>query len=305
MSVIVAVFAQILHMALVVLAAPVVEGAVNWLEARLAGRLGPPLTQPCRDLIRLSRKTAVLPESASRVLLFAPVVSLGATLAAAALVPSFTLGTALAPLADGLVVASLLSIGRAAAVLGALDTGSALQGVAAQGTTALSVLSEPALLLFVFSLAVMADSFNLDLIIGQQHEGTLLPAAASALALTSLLALAFADTGDASAGLDPDLSGIDLAVVRVTAWLRRLVWIDLIGGLFLPVGIAGADGGLREWGTGVASWVIKLAAAIIGLCVVRTVLSRVGRPAMPDLFGIAALLALLATIMALTHAGTV
>ena len=81
---------------------------------------------PWRDLVRLSRKTAVLPESASPVLSLAPAVGLSATICAAALVPSFTLGTALAPLADGMVVASLLSLARVAATLGALDTGSAL-----------------------------------------------------------------------------------------------------------------------------------------------------------------------------------
>jgi len=304
MNVIVALLAQILHIALMVLAAPAAAGGLDWLDARLAGRSGPPLLLPWRDLARLARKTSAIPVSASRVLTFVPAVSLGATICAAALVPSFTLDTALAPLADGFVVASLLSVARVTTVFGALDTGSASLGLAAQRNCAFAVLAEPALLLFFFGMTLMGGSFNLDLIIGQQQEGTLHPAGASALALVSLLALAFADIGDASGGLDQDYSGIELAVTRATVWLRRLVWIDLIGCLFLPVGIAGPDGGPRDWAIGLGCWAVKLVVAIVGLSSIRALLGRVARRDMPDLAGIAALLALLAVIMVLASAGT-
>src|ERR1700722_19082782 len=114
MSLIVSLFAEIVHVALMLLAAPATAGVIGWLDARLAGHTGPPILRPWRDLVRLSRKTPVLPESASPVLSLASAVGLSATLCAAALVPSFTLGTALAPLADGMVVASLLSLARVA-----------------------------------------------------------------------------------------------------------------------------------------------------------------------------------------------
>ncbi len=303
MSVLISLFAQILHIALMVVAAPAIAGVTGWLDARMVGRSGPPVLLPLRDLVRLSRKITVTPESASPARDLAPIVSLGATLCAAALVPSFTLGAALTPLADGLVIAGLLSVARTATMLGALDTGSAASGLAAQHATALAVLIEPALLLFVFSLALMCGSFNLDLIIGQQQDGLLLPAAASTLALTCLLALVFADISEASGGLDLDYSGLDLALCQVTAWLRRLVWIDLIGALFLPIGMAGPDGGLADWGIGLLCWVAKLAAAVICLSGVHAILGRVSRRDLPDLVGIAALLALLATIMVLAGTG--
>jgi formate hydrogenlyase subunit 4 len=304
MSHIVSLFAEILHIALMLLAAPATAGAMGWLDARLAGHAGPSLLLPWRDLVRLSRKATVVPESASRMFSLLPAVGLGATLCAAALVPSFTLGTAFAPLADGMVIASLLSLARVASTLGALDTGSAAAGIAAQHSSALAIMAEPALLLFVFTLALMAGSFNLDLIIGQQREGTLLPAAASALALTSLLALVFADICDATTGLELDYSGIDLAVTRFTVWLRRLVWIDLIGGLFLPLGMAEPGDGLSDWGIGLLCWAAKLVLAAVCLTSVRALLGRAVRRDMPDLGAIGALLALLAAIMVLADAGT-
>ncbi len=304
MSHIAPVFTEIVHLALVLLAAPMTAGAMAWLEARLAGHVGPSILLPWHHLIRLSRKTAVIPESASRALSLAPALALSTTICAAAMVPSFTLGTALAPLADAVVVASLLSLARVVTTLGALDTGSASSGLAAQQATALAVMAEPALLLFVFCLALMGGSFNLELIIGQQREGMLLPAAASALALTALLALTFADILDTSRGLQLDYSGIDLALARFTVWLRRVVWIDLIGALFLPVGMAGPGDGPADWGIGLLCWAAKLLVAVLCLASVRTLLGSASRRETPSLAGAAALLALLATIVVLAGATT-
>jgi hypothetical protein len=82
------------------------------------------------------------------------------------------------------------------------------------------------------------------------------------------------------------------------------VWIDLIGGLFLPVGIAGIDGSLADWALGLLCWAAKLIVAVVCLAAVRALVGWSGRRAMPNLAAIAVLLALLATIVVLTSAGT-
>jgi formate hydrogenlyase subunit 4 len=309
MTIVLSLLTQILHLGLVLAAAPTVAGALNWLDARLSGRSGPPILSPWRDLLRWSRKTPVADESVSVVSRLAPALSLGATASAAALVPSFTQGMALAPLGDVLVIVSLLAIARIASGLAALDSGAALPGLAAQNASARSVLAEPALMLAVVTLALIGGSFNLDLIIGQQREGLLLPAAASTVAMTAMLALMFAEASvtDASVtndGADQMASGTLLATDRMTAWLRRVVWIDLIGALFLPVGMAGADSLPLSWLIGLAFWAVKLVAFILGLSTIQTMLGRVSRRSLPDLIGVAALLALLATIMVLASSGT-
>jgi formate hydrogenlyase subunit 4 len=297
---------ELLHIGLMLAAAPTAAGVAQWLDARLAGRTGPSILLPWRDLVRLSRKTPMLSESTSVVSRIAPTAALAATLTAAALVPSFTLGMALSPLADLLVIAALLSAARAAIALAALDSGAALAGLAQQGAGARAVVAEPAMMLVVVALALMGGSFNLDLIIGQQRDGVLLPAAASALALTALVALLLADVSAA----DPDpsdhvVSGMDLAMLRTTGWLRRLIWIDLIGGLFLPVGIAGTDSLPLAWLIGLAAWAFKLAAVVLCLSAARSLIGPIPRQGLPDLIGVAALLALLATIMVLAGSAPV
>lgn len=298
MTIALALLTQVLHIGLMVVAAPAAAGLMGWLDGRLTGRSGPPVLLPWRDVIRLSRKTPAVRESVSGVSRTAPALALAATVSAAAMVPSFTLGMALAPLADVLVIVSVLSVARVATALAAFNSGLALPGLMQQGMSARAVTAEPALMLAVVALALMGGSFNLDLIIGQQREGVLLPAAASALALTALLALLLAhdsapDRSDAMFG------GMDLAMVRMAGWLRRLVWIDLIGGLFLPIGMASADDGVLAWLVGVAVWAVKLVGFVLCLSGVRSLLGHLPRHSLPDLIGVAALLALLATIMVL------
>jgi formate hydrogenlyase subunit 4 len=297
-TIVLSLLTQLLHVGLMLVAAPTLAGVRDWLHFRLTGRSGPPIMLPWRDLIRLSRKTPMLRESVSCVSGIAPAVALGATVSAAALVPSFTLGMALSPLADAVVVVSLLTVARVAAALAAFDSGAALPGLLQQGASARAVLAEPALLLAMVALALMGGSFNLDLIIGQQREGVLLPAAASALTLTALAALLLADVSAADRS-EEMFGGMDLAMLRTVGWLRRLIWIDLIGGLFLPIGMATAESMPLAWLIGLACWVVKLAAVLLCMAGVRSLPGGIPRHSLPDLIGVAALLALLATIMVL------
>lgn len=303
MSVVPSLLAQILHIGVMIVAAVTVAGVMDWIEAQLSGRSGSPVLSPWRDLVRLARKTPMTTGNISVVSQIASALGLGATLSAAVLVPSFTLGMTLAPLSNMLVIVSLLTVARIAAVFVALDSGAALPGLAAQNNSALGCIAEPALLLSVVALALMGGSFNLDFIIGQQREGLLLPAGASAIAATAMLALLLAETSATVSGLDHMLSGPELAMSRMTGWLRRLVWIDLIGGLFLPVGMAIGNSPLA-WLIGMAFWGIKLTAFVLGLSMFQTMLGPIPRHSLPDLIGVAALLAVLAIVMVVASAGT-
>jgi len=58
-------FFQAGQMLLVLLLSPLLTGFVRKVKARLLRREGPPLLQPYRDLIRLTRKEVVLAQNAS------------------------------------------------------------------------------------------------------------------------------------------------------------------------------------------------------------------------------------------------
>ena len=62
MSLLLALLAQLLHWALILLAAPLLAGGARWLRLRLAGRRGAPPWQEWHDLRRLVAKQPNLPE---------------------------------------------------------------------------------------------------------------------------------------------------------------------------------------------------------------------------------------------------
>lgn len=301
MSLLLPVLAQLLHIALMLALAPLVTGWLDWLAAVLAGQPGPMPWQPWRELLRLARKQVTLAESASPLSRAAPVACLAATALAAAIVPSFTLGMIFAPLADLLVLAGLLLSARLALALGALDGGTALPGVAAERTTALACLAEPALFLVILGLGVLGGTTNLDLLIGLQLQGMLQPVAAAALAAAGLAAVALAEPDPAP--LTAEFSGADLAMLQMAEALRRLVWLDLIGGLFLPVGMAEPGAGVLAWIIGLLAWAAKLAVLTAGLAALRSTIGYLRPRRVPQLLGIAAVLGFLAALLALV--GTV
>jgi formate hydrogenlyase subunit 4 len=305
MNLLLSLLAELLHVGLMVVTAPVLVGAMDWLTARLSGRAGPSVLAPGRDLIRLFRKQPITQDNLSVVFQIAPVLGLGVMLATSTLVPSFAVGMALGPLADLLVIIALLIGERIILALAAFDMGAAESGLWAQDSARLAILSDAAIILSMMALGVMANGFNVDQIIQQQHEGLLLPIGASATAFASLLAVLLAQAAAGRPRLESIFNGPDLALVQYAGWLRRLIWIDLLGALFLPIGMATAESGPRGWIIGLAAWLLKLFLFLFCASAMQTALGRIPRRSLPDLIGVSALLALFAVIIVLTTASAV
>src|SRR5690242_6735861 len=134
------------------LLAPLLLGLINRIKAIVAGRRGPPLVQPYRDVMKCLRRGAVYGEGTTWLFRLGPVVNL-ATLAAGLLVLPFAGVTAVASFpGDLIVLAGLLALGRFATVLAALDTGSSFEGMGASREVHFAALAEPA---FLLALAVL------------------------------------------------------------------------------------------------------------------------------------------------------
>jgi formate hydrogenlyase subunit 4 len=241
MSLVIALLLQTVHVALLLAVAPLLVGLIRRLKARLVGRIGPPVLQPYRDLRRLARKQTVLAENASLLFRLAPQASFAATTAAAALIPSFALGMATAPVADLLVIAGLLTMVRVILALAAMDVGTAFGGIGASREMTFSAFAEPALLLVFLTLMLLAGTTNLDVIAGLLRDGSFGLRVSLGLALVSTLAVAVAENGripvDNPAShlelgmvheaMALEYSGPDLAASRPTAaawWPGRSAW---------------------------------------------------------------------------------
>jgi formate hydrogenlyase subunit 4 len=298
--------AQLLHIALMLAAAPTLVGIRRWLEARLAGHAGPSILQHWRDLLRLLRKESVLAESASSLSVAAQLVSAAAIVIAASLVPSFALGMSFAPFADLLVIAGLLAVARCSLVLAGMDAGTAFGGMGASRTMALASLSEPALLLVVFVLGLLAGSSNLDLVASMQQESGMEWRAGVSLAFAAMLlvALVECDGGQVHRVMTLEFSGRDLALIDGAEALRLLLWLNLIGAMFLPFGMAPAGAAPVAWLLGLVCWLAKTLLFTIALAVLPSVLGRMRMMRASHMLSVAILLGLLAAVYLFANMGT-
>src|SRR5215468_4031864 len=158
MAVIVDFAVQVAQMLLVLLLAPLLTGFVRKVKARLLRRQGPPLIQPYRDLVRLARKEVVLAESASWLFRVIPYLVFAATWVAASLIPTFRTGLLFSWSADLIAIIALLGNARFFLALAGLDVGTSFGGIGSSREVMIASLAEPAMLMVVFTLALIAGS---------------------------------------------------------------------------------------------------------------------------------------------------
>jgi formate hydrogenlyase subunit 4 len=309
--------ALVLHAVLMVAAAPLLVGLVRWTKARLLGRVGASILQPWRDMRRLVRKQPVVAEGASWVFTTAPIVSLAAVAAAALLVPSFTLGMATAPAADLIVLGGLFAASRCAMALAGMDIGTAFGGIGASRSMTFAVFAEPAFLLVIFTLALLASTTNLVVIAGLLREGAFGLRVSLALVLIAMVMVALVETGRLPADNPAthleltmvheaqvlEYSGWHLAMIEMASALKLLVWLSLLAVLFVPAGIAGSGGSPVAWATGLVVWGAKIGVMAIALAVFETGTAKMRVFRVPEFLGVALLLGLLAAVLLFVSQG--
>jgi formate hydrogenlyase subunit 4 len=305
-----ALIAQLLHVGLMLAAAPLLTGAIRHMRARLVGRAGPSMMQPWRDLHRLARKQPVVAETASPLFTAAPAVDFAATLVAAALVPSFALGMTTAPVADLLVLAGLLALARTVLALAAMDAGTAFGGIGASRAMTIAAIAEPALLLVIFTLALVAGTTNLDAVARLSNHAAHGLHAALGLALVAAVMVALAatlrgpvdardraDAGMIGPSMLLEYSGRHLALIEWAASLRLLTLLSLIVAAFAPFGAASAGGTPLVWPLGLLAWGGKVLVLAVSVSVAETVVTPLAPRRVPRFLSVAIVLGLLAVIV--------
>ncbi len=160
MALILSLAVQGMQMLLVLALAPLLTGFVRKVKARLLRRRGPPLSQPYRDLSRLLRKEVVLADNASWLFRVIPYLIFGATWVAAALVPTFGASLQFSWCADLIAIIALLGAARFFLTLAGMDVGTSFGGIGSSREAMFATLAEPAMIMIVFTLALIADRRN-------------------------------------------------------------------------------------------------------------------------------------------------
>jgi formate hydrogenlyase subunit 4 len=272
MALIVDLFLQAVQMVLVVAVAPAVLGVTRKVRARLLRRIGPPVLQPYRDLWKLMHKEAVLADNASWIYRTAPYLIFAATWVAVALVPSYATGLLFSWSADLIAIVALLGTARFALALAGMDVGTAFGGIGSSREMMIASLAEPAMLLIVFTVALVAGTTQLSAVATIFSAGSAGLRVSLGLGLFAFLLVAVAE--NARIPIDNpathleltmvheamvlEYSGRHLAVIEAASALKLVLYFSLIICLFIPFGIAGPGAGLSDYAVGIVAYLAKL-----------------------------------------------
>jgi formate hydrogenlyase subunit 4 len=311
MAVIFDVCVQGAQMLLVLLLAPLLTGVTRKVKARLLLRRGPPIVQPYRDLVRLMRKEVVLAENASWLFRVIPYLAFAATWVAASLVPTFRTGLLFSWSADLIAIVALLGSARFFLALAGLDVGTSFGGIGSSREVMIASLAEPAMIMIIFTLALIAGSTQLSTMAGFLVSSEVGLRVSLALALLALIMVAIAENAripvDNPAthleltmvheAMVLEYSGRHLALIELSASLKLLLYVSLIACLFVPWGLVPPVAGLGLLMVGLVAYVIKLAVGGLLLALFETSIAKMRVFRVPEFLGAALMLGLLATLL--------
>ena len=302
---------QSVQMALVLILAPLLTGFVRKVKARLLRRQGASVVQPYRDLLRLLRKEVVVAENASWLFRTAPYLIFAATWVAAALVPTFATGLKFSWTADLIAIIALLASARFFLALAGMDIGTSFGGIGSSREVMIASLAEPAMIMIVFVLALVAGATQLSTIAEFMLSPEVGLRVSLGLALIALIIVAIAENGripvDNPAthleltmvheAMVLEYSGRHLAMIEFAAALKLLLYASLIACVFVPWGLAPAGAGIAALALGLVAYVAKLAGIGFLLAIFETSIAKMRVFRVPEFLGGALMLGLLGTLL--------
>jgi len=312
-----ALLAQGLQMTLILLLAPLLTGLVRKVKARLQRRRGPDLIQPYRDLRRLLGKDAVVAENASWLFRTAPYFVFVATWVAAALIPTFAANLMFSWSGDLIAITALLGSARFALALAGMDIGTGFGGIGASREVMIASLAEPAMLMIVFSVALIAGSTQLSTVAEYMLTGEAGIRVSLAMALVALVVVAIAENGRVPVdnpathleltmvheAMVLEYSGRHLALIEWAASLKLMLYISMIACIFVPVGLAADTTSPVGNLVGIGSWLLKMAVFGTALGVAETAVAKMRVFRVPNYLGAALMLGLLGVLLLFVSQG--
>ncbi|ROR29554.1 respiratory chain complex I subunit 1 family protein [Inmirania thermothiophila] len=295
----------LLQTALFVAAAPLFAGWIKRVKCRLQNRCPPAWFQPYRDLRRLLAKEIVLARTASPVFRLAPYVVCGTAILAASVVPFVFVHVPMAAMADAIVLVGLFALGRFFLALAGLDVGTAFGGMGSSREMTVAALAEPAMLMVIFTLAMVASSTNLATVVAHTLAEPPVLRPSLLFALLALVLVGIAETGripvDNPAthleltmiheAMILEYSGRHLALMELAAQVKLMIYAVLVVNLFFPWGIA-ATAAPAALAAALAAVVAKLALLGALLAAAETAVAKMRLFRVPTYLAVAYSLAL-------------
>jgi formate hydrogenlyase subunit 4 len=230
--------------------APLFEGVIRKITARVQSRQGPPITQPYYDILKLLGKQNL--SAGNFAFRVAPMLALASILSVIAFMPLGFQPNYLTRYADVITIIYLLTLGGVACLLGALSSKNtyALMGSSREMITMIMV--EPVLAMTFILGAVKEKSLGIDMAVFGTASGfgwsSLIMLAAYLMALQAFVGRQPFDIAEAEVeileGPFIEYSGPNYALFRYYLMLKQMFYAALFVMVFIPfvkTGVYGAD----------------------------------------------------------------
>lgn len=255
----------ILQACLIVVFAPMLMGLVKCLKCRLQNRQSPSILQPYRNLNKLLRKDAHTAITASPIFHITPYIVFGIMVVISSFVPLIA-SQLLAPTmvtktgvigtigvtGDIIVIVGLFALARFFLALAGMDVGTAFGGMGSSREMMIAAIAEPALLMVLFTVAMIASRTDVGGIFGYFSEHPFFLHPSLIFAAIGFALVAVAETGripvDNPAthleltmvheAMILEYSGRYLALLEWAAQIKFMIYYVLFVNLFLPWGTA-------------------------------------------------------------------
>lgn len=308
---------QGVQMSIVLLIAPLLTGVIRKVKARLLRRRGASVIQPYYDLWRLLHKEALMAENASWLYRVVPYAAFAAVWVAAALVPTFAAGLLFNWAADLLAIVALLGTARFALALAGMDVGTGFGGIGSSREMMIASLAEPAMLMIIFTVALLAQTTQLSIIAYYIATTPIGLRVSLGLILVALVIVSLAENAripvdNPSTHLELTMvheamvleySGRHLAIIELTASLKLVFYMSLFVCIFAPFGIASPASSMGGNVIGMMAYLGKLMIGGVLLAVGETMVAKMRVFRVAEFLGGALVLGLLATVLLFVSRG--
>jgi formate hydrogenlyase subunit 4 len=206
---------------------------------------------------------------------------------------------------------ALLGSARFFLALAGMDVGTSFGGIGSSREVMIAALAEPAMLLFVFCMALVAGSTQLSTVANFMASPGVGLRVSLGMAMIALIMVALAENAripvDNPAthleltmvheAMVLEYSGRHLAMIEFGAFLKLLLYISLIACVFLPWKIALFGTGPLSYVVGAGAYIVKLAVAGFLLALFETATAKMRVFRVPQFLGAALMLGLLGTLL--------
>ncbi|MBE7159437.1 MAG: NADH-quinone oxidoreductase subunit H, partial [Rhodospirillales bacterium] len=197
------------------------------------------------------------------------------------------------------------------------DIGTSFGGLGASRDVMIASLAEPAMLMIVFCVALIAGSTQLSSIAEFMLSGEAGLRVSLGLALIALLIVAMAENGRVPVdnpathleltmvheAMVLEYSGCHLALLELAAALKLTLYIALIACIFVPAGMAQDFTSAGSDILGLLTWAAKMAVAAVLLGIAETSIAKMRVFRIPDFLGAALMLGLLGVLLLFVSRG--